>query len=85
MLQSLHIIIVKLSLMKARTLMSSQQLTPGLDNSIKVRGEGKALLQVGRVWPLRSALARTASGILLTLRQNIRHTPVIMFYDLVIQ
>ena len=58
--------IVKLSLRKTRTLMSWRHLTPGLDNSIKVRGESKALLQVGRVWPLQSTHSPARHPALLT-------------------
>ena len=46
--------------------MSWPHLTPGLDNSIKVRGESKALLQVGRVWPLQSTHSPARHPALLT-------------------
>ena len=62
--------------------MSWHHLTPGLDNSIKVRGESKALLQVGRVWLLQSTHSPARHSAFTDTRQNIRHTPMVIFYNL---
>ena len=63
--------------------MSLRHLTPGLGNSIKVRGESKALLQVGRVWPLRSTHSPARHPALLTPDKiSGTYLPMMIFYDL---